>query len=104
MVRDKVRTIAHPNICMMMPCFRANLPHKSDSAVVDRLDARSWVRIPGLDGGHGKGGQKLRSENLPRPRRTVLRFGVSKHCALGARQILKGTTTVTLFSFAVIWL
>ena len=47
MVRDKVRTIAHPNICMMMPCFRANLPHKSDSAVVDRLDARSWVRIPG---------------------------------------------------------
>ena len=47
MVRDKVRTIAHPNICMMMPCFRANLPHRSDSAVVDRLDARSWVRIPG---------------------------------------------------------
>ena len=47
MVRDKVRTIAHPNICMMMPCFRANLPHKSDSAVVDRLDAWSWVRIPG---------------------------------------------------------
>ena len=39
MVRDKVRTIAHPNICMMMPCFRANLPHRSDSAVVDRLDA-----------------------------------------------------------------
>ena len=38
-VRDKVRTIAHPNICMMMPCFRANLPHRSDSAVVDRLDA-----------------------------------------------------------------
>ena len=26
-------------ICMMMPCFRANLPHRSDSAVVDRLDA-----------------------------------------------------------------
>ena len=47
MVRDKVRTIAHPNICMMMPCFRANLPHKSDSAVVDRLDSISWVRIPG---------------------------------------------------------
>ena len=38
-VRDKVRTIAHPNICMMMPCFRANLPHRSDSAVLDRLDA-----------------------------------------------------------------
>ena len=47
MVRDKVRTIAHPNVCMMMPCFRANLPHKSDSAVVDRLDAWSWARIPG---------------------------------------------------------
>ena len=40
MVRDKVRTIAHPNICMMMTCFRANLPHRSDSAVVDRLDAK----------------------------------------------------------------
>ena len=26
MVRDKVRTIAHPNICMMMTCFRANVP------------------------------------------------------------------------------
>ena len=39
MVRDKVRTMAHPFICMMMPCFRANLPHRSDSAVVDRLDA-----------------------------------------------------------------
>ena len=39
MVRDKVRTIAHPFICMMMPCFRANLPHRSDSAVLDRLDA-----------------------------------------------------------------
>ena len=39
MVRDKVRTIAHPFICMMMPCFRANLPHRPNSAVVDRLDA-----------------------------------------------------------------
>ena len=39
MVRDKVRTMAHSFICMMMPCFRANLPHRSDSAVVDRLDA-----------------------------------------------------------------
>ena len=39
MVRDKVRTVAHPFICMMMPCFRANLPHRPDSAVLDRLDA-----------------------------------------------------------------
>ena len=39
MVRDKLRTIAHPNACMMMTCFRANLPHRPDSAVLDRLDA-----------------------------------------------------------------
>ena len=36
MVRDKVRTIAHSNICMMMTCFRADLPHRSDSVVFDR--------------------------------------------------------------------
>eukprot|EP01050_Picozoa_sp_SAG11_P027913 SAG11_NODE_7257_length_1171_cov_3.940299_1_plen_128_part_00 len=35
--------------------------------------------------------QKLRSENLARPRCTVLRYGLSKHCATGALEILKGT-------------
>ena len=39
MVRDKVRTMAHSFICMMMPCFCASLPHRSGSDVLDRLDA-----------------------------------------------------------------
>ena len=71
MVRDKVRTIAHPNICMMMPCFRANLFHRSDSAVLDRLIDLVLGSSPraGLDGRHAATVQKL-----PGHRSTLLKL------------------------------
>ena len=93
MVRDKVRTVAHPNICMMMPCFRANLPHRSDFAMLDRLIDLVLGSSPraGLDGDHGGAVQKWHSRNLPRPRCTGLPFGMEKPCATRAEQIPGGS-------------
>ena len=76
MVRDKVRTIAHPFICMMMPCFRANLRHRSDSTVLDRLIdlVLGSSPKPSLDGRHAGAVQKWHNRNLASPRCTWLPF------------------------------
>ena len=90
MVRDKVRTMAHPFICMMMPCFRANLPYRSDSAVLDRsidLVLGSSPRV-GLDGWNGGAQQKWRRQNLATPRCTGLPFAMKEPCATRGGEIL----------------